>query len=80
MVGPKSGLCSSKREDAPSLLGAVDLGERLTVAAKVPKDAGAQPASEEGIGVVWAKLGALFLERKGPGRSSVPSISASASP
>ena len=34
MVGAEVGALLLEREDAPSLLGAVDLGERLAVAAK----------------------------------------------
>ena len=63
-MGPRSGLRSSKRKDSPSLLGAVDLGECLAVAAKALRDAGAQGASGEGLGVVGAEVGALLLERE----------------
>ena len=64
MLRANIGTLLQKREDARSLLTAVDLGERLIVAAKVLEDAGAQPASAEGLRVVRAEVGALLLGRE----------------
>ena len=64
MLRANIGILLQKREDARSLLGAVNLGERLVIAAKALEDTGAQPASAEGIGVVGAEVGALLLWRE----------------
>ncbi len=63
-VGPRSGLCSMERKNARPLVGAVDLGERLVVAAKAVEDRGAQGAGGEGRGVRRAAVGALLHERQ----------------